>query len=382
MLKKENAPIIYIVTKLELGGAQKVCLSLFHELKNKNHETWLISGTEGPLVAEVKNNPNVILLPLLKRECSLSNLKNDFKTFFLLIKELKKLKSEHPTIIVHTHSTKAGYLGRWAGFFAGIKQRFHTVHGFGFHPHQSKLGYISAYIIELFTALVTTHYVCVSTEDQKTGCRLLPGFSRKNTLIRAAIDDEKFHPAQIAPLDKNVPFTFGTVSCFKKQKNLFDLLQAFKDVHRHYHHTRLEIIGDGSLRPEIETWIATHNLEQVITLHGWCDDVAPFMKQWHAFVMSSLWEGLPCAAVEARFLKLPVLAYNVGGMSDLVLDGKNGFLYEPRKVQQLVHGMCALISDKILYQKLKAYPEDLSAFTRNAMILQHSILYRYVATRE
>ncbi len=304
------------------------------------------------------------------------------KLFFLLIKELKKLKSEHPTIIVHTHSTKAGYLGRWAGFFAGIKQRFHTVHGFGFHQHQSKLGYISAYIIELFTALVTTHYVCVSTEDQKTGCRLLPWFSRKNSLIRAAIDDEKFHPAQIAPLDKNVPFTFGTVSCFKKQKNLFDLLQAFKDVHRHYHHTRLEIIGDGSLRPEIESWIAIHNLEQVITLHGWQDDVAPLMKQWHVFVMSSLWEGLPCAAVEARFLKLPVLAYNVGGISDLVLDGKNGFLYEPRKVQQLAHGMCALISDKILYQKLKAYPEDLSAFTRNAMILQHSILYRYITTRE
>ncbi len=382
MLKKENVPVVYIVTKLELGGAQKVCLSLFQELKNKNHETWLISGTEGPLVAEVQNSPNVILLPLLKRECSFSNLKNDFKTFFLLIKELKKLKSEHSDIIVHTHSTKAGYLGRWAGFFAGIKQRFHTVHGFGFHPHQSKLGYAFAYILEFFTALITTHYVCVSTEDQKTGCRLLPGFSRKNTLIRAAIDDEKFHPARVAPLDKNAPFTFGTVSCFKKQKNLFDLLLAFKEVHRQYHHTRLEIIGDGSLRPEIEAWIALHNLEQVITLHGWQENVAPLMKQWHVFVMSSLWEGLPCAAVEARFLKLPVLAYNVGGISDLVLDGKNGFLYEPRKIQQLVHGMCALISDQTLYQKLKAYPEDLSAFTRSAMILQHSILYRYVTTSE
>ena len=136
------------------------------------------------------------------------------------------------------------------------------------------------------------------------------------------------------------------------------------------------------MRPNIEAWIATNNLEHVVTLHGWQDDVAPLMKQWHTFVMSSLWEGLPCAAVEARFLKLPILAYNVGGISDLVLNGKNGFLYEPRKVQQLVHGMCALISDTTLYQKLKAYPEDLSAFTRNAMILQHSILYRYVTTKE
>ena len=382
MLKKENVPVVYIVTKLELGGAQKVCLSLFQELTKKKHATWLISGTEGPLVSTVKENPNVILLPSFKRECSFSNLKNDFKTFFSLIKELKKLKALHPDIIVHTHSTKAGYLGRWAAFFAGIKQRIHTVHGFGFHKHQSKLGYAIAYLFEFFTALITTHYVCVSTKDQKTGSRCLPWFSSNNTLIRAAIDDEKFHPAHLAPLDRNAPFVFGTVSCFKKQKNLFDLLLAFKEVHRQYHHTRLEIIGDGSLRPNIEAWIATNNLEHVVTLHGWQDDVAPLMKQWHTFVMSSLWEGLPCAAVEARFLKLPILAYNVGGISDLVLNGKNGFLYEPRKVQQLVHGMCALISDTTLYQKLKAYPEDLSAFTRNAMILQHSILYRYVTTKE
>lgn len=382
MLKKENVPVVYIVTKLELGGAQKVCLSLFQELKKKNHHTWLISGAEGPLVQTVQDNPNVIFLPSLKRECSLSHLKDDINTFFTLIKKLRLLKSEHPTLVVHTHSTKAGYLGRWAAFFAGISHRFHTVHGFGFHAHQSKLGYMATYILEFFTALITTHYVCVSTEDQKTGSRLLPWFSRKNTLIRAAIDDEKFHPAQLTPLDRNAPFVFGTVSCFKKQKNLFDLLLAFKEVYRQYHHTRLEIIGDGSLRPDIEAWIASHNLEHVITLHGWQDDVAHLMKRWQVFVMSSLWEGLPCAAVEARFLKLPVLAYNVGGMSDLVLDGKNGFLYEPRKVQDLVHGMCALIADTTLYLKLKGYPEDLSAFTRNAMILQHSILYRYITIRE
>jgi len=382
MIKKEHVPVVYIITKLELGGAQKVCLSLFEELKNKNHQTWLISGNEGSLVAQVRDNPYVILLPTLKRECSLKTIKDDIKTFFILIKKLRELKRDHPTIAVHTHSTKAGYLGRWAAFFARIEQRFHTVHGFGFHQHQSAIGYSVTYLLELFTSLITTHYICVSTEDRKTGSRLLPFFSQNNTLIRAAIDDVKFAPAQTTAIDKNIPFTFGTISCFKKQKNLFDLLQAFKDVHQQYRHTRLEIIGDGSLRPDIENWLAQHNLEDVVTLHGWRDDVAPIMKKWHSFVLSSLWEGLPCAAVEARFLKLPVLAYNVGGISDLIIDGKNGFLYEPRKVQHLAHGMCALISDANLYQRLKMYPEDLSAFTRSAMVLQHSILYRYIATRE
>ncbi len=382
MTKKEQIPVVYIITKLELGGAQKVCLSLFKELQAKHHMTWLISGTEGPLVSLVQDDPHVILLPSLVRECSFKTIKKDLQAFVALVKKLRALKDDYPDLVVHTHSTKAGYLGRWAAFFAGIEQRFHTVHGFGFHKHQSVLGYAFAYLTELFTSLITTHYVCVSTEDQKIGSRLLPFFSDKNSLIRAAIDDEKFRAAHIEPLDKNTPFTFGTISCFKKQKNLFDLLQAFYAVHQQYRHTRLEIIGDGALRPDIEQWIAEHNLEHVITLHGWCQEVAPFMQKWHAFVLSSLWEGLPCAAVEARFLKLPVLSYNVGGIGDLIIDGKNGFLYEPRNVQQLVHGMCSLISDKFLYQKLKTYPEDLSAFTQSAMILQHSLLYRSLATRK
>ena len=232
------------------------------------------------------------------------------------------------------------------------------------------------------TSIITTHYICVSTEDQRIGSQLFPFFSEKNSLIRAAIDDKKFSAAQIEPFNKNIPFTFGTISCFKKQKNLFDLLKAFHMVHEQYQHTRLEIIGDGSLRPDIEKWITEHNLEHVITLHGWCQEVAPLMKKWHTFVLSSLWEGLPCAAVEARFLKLPVLSYNVGGISDLIINGKNGFLYEPHNIQELSHGMRSLIADNYLYQELKTYNEDLSAFTQSTMILQHSLLYHSVAIRK
>jgi glycosyltransferase involved in cell wall biosynthesis len=383
MKKKGNVPIAYIITKLELGGAQKVCLSLFHELQKKEHPTWLISGTEGPLVQTVQHLPNVLLIPSLKRECSWRTLGNEFRTFFSLFKILRKLSLDNPNLVVHTHSTKAGYLGRWAAFFAGTPQRIHTIHGFGFHTYQSRLSYTIAYLLELFTSLITTHYVCVSTQDQATGNRLLPWFSQKNSLIRAAINDQKFFPAlSVAQSYEAQHFIFGTVSCFKKQKNLFDLLTAFEQVYRHHPRARLEIIGDGYLRPQIEAWIIEKRLEDIIVLHGWQNEVALYMKRWHVFVMSSLWEGLPCAAVEARFLKLPVLSYNVGGISDLIISGKNGFLYEPRNIQQLAEGMNSLITDKDLYQKLKVYTEDLSDFTRSAMILQHSLLYRYVATSE
>lgn len=141
-MKKKEIHVLYIITKLELGGAQKVCLSLFNELQ-KDHNVWLLSGSEGTLVNQTKTHEQVILLDALKREVGLSEI----TAFMQMIQAIKKIKNKYPNLIVHTHSTKAGYLGRWAAWFAGVKQRVHTVHGFGFHEHQSLLGYTVAYLL-------------------------------------------------------------------------------------------------------------------------------------------------------------------------------------------------------------------------------------------
>ena len=152
-------PVVYIITKLELGGAQKVCLSLFKELQKQDINTFLITGDSGPLVATVKDAPNVILLDSLKREVGFKSLKTELKNFFVLIRELKKLKKEHPTLIVHTHSTKAGFIGRWAALCAGIRTRVHTIHGYGFHAHQPWYTWCAIYFLELITSCITSHFV-------------------------------------------------------------------------------------------------------------------------------------------------------------------------------------------------------------------------------
>jgi len=379
MRNKKEIQVLYIITKLELGGAQKVCLSLLEGIQKSGHHSFLISGKEGPLVKDVISSETVYLLKNFKHEVSVKRIFLEIKNLFDVIRHIRKLKKDNPHLIIHTHSTKAGLVGRWAAFFAGIKKRVHTVHGYGFHAHQNKIAWVITYFLELVTSFITTHYVCVSSEDVKTGIKLFPRFSKKHTIIRAAVDWNQFYiPArQAAPFPEHKkPFVFGTISCFKKQKNLFDLFKAFALAYGKNPQMRLEIIGDGQLRPELEAWIKIRGLENKIILHGWQEKVSLCMLNWNAYVMSSLWEGLPCAIVEARLLKLPVLCYKTGGIHDVIIHGENGFLYKQGNWSELAHGMLAVSENKYLYSKLQNYKEDFSDFNNNNMVQQHLELYK------
>lgn len=376
MKHKKDTAVVYIITHLELGGAQKVCLTLFNGMESQGITTYLCAGNEGILSKKLAPSPHIFLLDSLRRAVGFKSVIQEVKAFFTLLRILRTIKRKHGHVVVHTHSTKAGILGRWAAFFARIHTRIHTIHGFSFHPHQKRLTWFAHYVAELITSFITSHFVCVSSADVKTGVHLFPRFARKHSIIRAAVDWNQFYkPAYKASVFPEQEFIFGTISCFKHQKNIFDLLKAFEQTYTLQRSARLELIGDGILRPEIETWIAARGLQSVITLHGWQEHVAPFMMEWHAFVLSSLWEGLPCAIVEARLLRLPVLAYDTGGIHDVITHGENGFLYKQGDWHSLAQGMLTLVENKTMYQTLRNHKDTLSDFNDTYMVDQHKELY-------
>lgn len=366
--------IVSIITKLELGGAQKICLTLYKELQSYNITTSLITGSGGILDETVSQQDTVFFIDSFHREISSKKIVQEIKTFFRLIALLRALKKKHPHIIVHTHSTKAGIIGRWAAFFARIPIRIHTIHGYAFHNYQRYWASLLIYCIELVTSFITTHYICVSSADMQSGSQLFPFFSTRSTIIRAGIDWDQF---SLPIIDKNTePFIFGTVACFKPQKNIFDLLNAFALTHQKYPFTQLVIIGDGLLRKAFQKWIDNHALNHAITLLGWQNNVASFMQHWHVFTLSSLWEGLPCAIVEARKLGLPVISYDIGGIRDVIFHGHNGLLYQPHNWQALAYGMQILCENKTFYNQLAHYKDNLDDFNYAAMIRQHHDLYK------
>lgn len=383
--KKDVVQVLYVVTKLELGGAQKVCLALLDGVAQTGFRTSLISGTEGVLTTQVKNRSDVYFIKSFKRELGLSGLWSEPYSFFLMVKHIRALKKETPDLVVHTHSTKAGIMGRWAAFFAGVKVRVHTVHGFGFHAHQSNISWLLTYLCEWVTSFITTHFVCVSQKDLEEGSLRLPTFAKKSSLIRAAVDwDQFFIPAK-KELSGNAEedIIIGTVACFKPQKNLFDLLMAFQLMWSRLSVEKrskvyLQIIGDGILRPDIEAWILHHGMTKHIQLLGWQADVAPWMKTWHVFALSSLWEGLPCSVVEARLSKIPVVAYDVGGIAEIIKDGSNGFLVVPMDWQFFAVRLEQLINDQLLYEQLSLWNDSLDEFSIPSMVKKHAKLYAFL----
>lgn len=374
----DQVHVVHIITKLEMGGAQKVCLALKKGLDEGGIWTGLISGTAGELVEAALKMPNTILISEFTREVSAKGFLTEIICFVKLVSKLRKLKKLYPNIIAHSHSTKAGLMGRWAAFFAGIRTRVHTIHGYGFHSHQYIFVRFLIYFLELITSFVTSHYICVSTNDVKRGSKIFPAFSKKHSIIRAAIEWDAFvktRDKKIITQDEPI-FIIGTSGCFRKGKNHIDLFKAFEVVHNRHPNTCLELLGDGVLRPVYEQWIKEHNLENAIILRGWQFDVAPIMHTWNAFAFTSLWEGMPCSIVEARLLKLPVLTYETGGVRDVIFHGKNGFVYKQRDWNSLAEGLCKIIEDKDLSHKLQNFHDDLQDFNDKYMIEQYIELYR------
>lgn len=382
MKARHTAHVVYVITKLELGGAQKVCLALMQGMSQTDRSCSLISGDKGVLISKTQPFSSVYLLKSLTREIGLKSFFSEIRAFFEIVFLLRKLKKKYQTLIVHTHSTKAGILGRWAAFFAGVAHRVHTVHGYGFHDHQSKIKWLLIVAIEFLTSLITTHFICVSEKDRIAGIKLFPFFAKKSSIIRAAVDDIHFFPARRNNLSEqqSQDIVIGTVSCFKPQKNILDLLEAFKFAYDTADlslkkNLFLHIIGDGEQRESIQLWIKKHNLSKRIKLLGWQEDVAQAMDSWKIFALSSLWEGLPCAVVEARLHRLPVVAYDVGGIAEVLQDCKNGFLIPVGQKHKLGERLLRLASNADLCKMMGAYQDSLDSFQQKVMVNEHKKLY-------
>jgi glycosyltransferase involved in cell wall biosynthesis len=395
-------PVVHIITQLELGGAQQNTLYTVGHLDRRRYRPYLIAGCGGLLDDEARRlaDVDVAWVPSLVREI---RPWRDLIALLALWRRLRRIRATAgPVMLVHTHSSKAGILGRWAARLAGATAVLHTYHGFGFHPGQSRWLRWLLIGVERMTAAVTDVVITVSQANQRLGAAMgLFAFSGSDSfqcrpptqrlppsvLIRSGIDVSAFRPAGLSgraamraslgiPADAPVVIT---VACLKPQKAPLDLIEVVRRVVARVPAARFVIVGDGELRGPVERMIADGQLQAHVSLLGWRRDVPACLHAADLFLLTSRWEGLPRAVLEAMAAGLPVVATAVDGVTDVVRDGVNGYLVPVGEPEQTAARVIGLLDDPALRRRMGDAAVALSdEFDIDLMVRQQEALYHQV----
>jgi len=342
--------VFHVITKLEVGGAQKVTLMTLERLPRDRYDVALISNPDGLLVDWANRIPDLTRywIPSLIREVQ------PVQDFMALVALWRLFRRERPQV-VHTHSSKAGILGRWAAWLAGVPNIFHTAHGFGFNDFQ-RPSVRNLYIwLEKITGRISTKLVVVSyanaDKGEKNGV-----FKRGDWILcRDAISVDQFMQrgpgrTQLAKWgvdDGSGKVIVGMIACFKPQKSPEDFIEVAAQVLKKTDRAHFLMAGDGELRASVEERILRHGIGRHVTLLGWQDEqeMPEVYRNLDIVVLTSLWEGLPCVFSEAMACELPIVATNVDGAREAIMDGDNGFLHEPHDVDAMAESVLRLVNE-------------------------------------
>lgn len=329
--------VIHLITQLELGGAQQNTLYTVKHLDPSLFEPHLVCGEGGMLDEEASAlSIPVHFCPSLVREI---RPRSDWKAYHEIRDLLRRLKPD----IIHTHSSKAGILGRLAGFAAEVPTIIHTYHGFGFHQNQPKPVYQAYQAAEKFACGKTDHLIFVSRENRDTAQELGLIQNCSTSLIRSGVETEDLvHKKDRGNLRNafGVPTSakvIGMIGCLKPQKDPLTFIKAADLVTRENPSAHFVLAGDGVLRPKVTTEIAKMRYPERFHLLGWRRDVPELLADLDLAVLTSLWEGLPRIIPEATISGVPMIASNIEGNREVIVEGRNGTLAAAGSAEDFAH---------------------------------------------
>jgi glycosyltransferase involved in cell wall biosynthesis len=259
---------------------------------------------------------------------------------------------------VHTHSSKAGVLGRLAAHLAGVPAVVHSVHGWGFHPFQGRARRTLYRGAERLVAPMTSRFVAVSRRNARQGLELGLYRDEKVTVIRSGVELGRFRRAEASGrlraelgLSPDTPLA-GMVACLKPQKAPLDYVAVAARVARTLPEAHFLLAGDGELRGAVEEAARSAGLEGRFHLLGWRSDPEVVIGDLDLLVLTSLHEGLPRVVPEAMAAGRPVVATAVDGTPEAVLEGVTGHLAAPGDVERLARRVAGVLGDRELARRL------------------------------
>lgn len=370
--------VLHLITKLELGGAQLNTLYTAEHLEPSVFDVYLVSGPGGRLAANLNQAERTIQVPALVRRISPGK---DLLALFALWRLFRRIRPD----IVHTHSSKAGILGRLAAFAARVPVVIHSVHGFSFSEAQPFFKRNFYLFFEKLCRPLTSHFIFVAESDiccARAHHLLAGNFS----LIRSGFPLQKFRGRRLDPSvlkeKYHLPadsFVCGVIAPFKAQKGLFHLLDIAARVIGRNPAVFFFIAGDGELRAELEAKLQRLGIERNFRLPGFLADVENAMDLFDIGVSTALWEGLPQSLVQLRLKRKAVVASDIPGNREVIRDGLNGCIVPVTDHERFAAAILKLAADPAWREQLGSYAgEDFHAWDAAEMVAHQEILYKHL----
>jgi glycosyltransferase involved in cell wall biosynthesis len=329
-----------LITLAEVGGAQSYVASLLPALAGR-YEVVLAAHGEGPL-RDAAARAGVRFVPLRHVRRPI----RPWRDVAGLVELSRLLRRERPQIL-HASSSKAGVLGRLAGAVTRVPIRVFTVHGWAFSAYSGLPSRLYR-LVDRLMAPLTTVTICVSERELADGVEAGACDATRSVVIRNAVDVSAFSRSLH---DRATPRLIA-VGRLKAPKDFLTLVRACSSLSGGSFEAL--IVGEGPDRPEVEAEIRKLELEGTVRLTGERFDVPELLTDSDVFVLSSRSEGLPVAVLEAMAAGIPVVASNVGGVAELVVDGETGILVPPGDVEALGAALRRLVVDPELRRRLGA----------------------------
>ena len=360
--------IVHIITRLILGGAQENTLITCKLLARRGHDVILITGPalgpEGELFNQTKNQKyKVIVIDKLRRPI---NLPYDIIAYLQIKKHLKAIAPD----VVHTHSAKAGILGRFAahslrrvtGHESRTPKIVHTIHGLAFHPYQNNL--INKFYIAVEKSAAKRTDFFISVADAMTDQALAAGIGRPEhfTTAYSAIEQDQF----LTPIPNertksfrhkyNITDEAVVLICIARLFHLKGhnfIIESAKQLSKRFDNCIWLFVGDGILADQYKRQIQQLGLADRFRFTGLLppQQIPLAIQSSDILVHCSLREGLARTLPQAMLCSKPAVSFDIDGAREVV-NQNTGLLIEPKSVQQLTTACAELIQNKVLRDRL------------------------------
>jgi glycosyltransferase involved in cell wall biosynthesis len=382
--------VVHIITRFDQGGSAENTFLTVRGLDKDRYDLTLVRGlslesnmnraeqkvVEERLVEASRCGVKVVTVPDLVRRVEPFL---DFNAFFSLVTIIRQ---ERP-MIVHTHTSKAGLLGRLAAFLCRVPVIIHTPHGHVFWGYFTSWKTRFFIFLERVFALLTDRIITLTEQEKKDHLDVRIGRVDQLRTIHSGVELGKFPGSEIDSRSVRealgIPFdalVVGTVGRLIPIKGSNFLIEAAGDVIKEKPETVFVFLGEGELKREMENRAMQLGIRGRVMFLGWRPDVASIMSTYDVFAFPSLNEGMGKALVEAMAMGKPVVASNVSGIRDLVLNGENGFLVPPAQPELLAKKITYLLENPHVRLAFgKAGRKIAEMYTADSMVEEIDQLY-------